>query len=141
MMRRRNKRGWMRILEATISVMIIAGVLLVVYSGNIEESTDRRDHIFTLQKQILNEISSNEHFRNQVLNVGESSGDLINYIDDIFGADLNYSLRICDLDASSCKLDSSIYTATMDEEVYVEETIISGDYNDYNPKVVKLFVW
>jgi hypothetical protein len=143
MMRRRNKRGWIRILEATIAVMVIAGVLLVVYSGEVEESTARQDSIFILQKQILNQISHKDDFRALVLESSGESTELDNYAREVLGNSLNFSLRICDLTtpASACNMNSDDFISVMDREIYVEEIIISGNYATYNPKVVRLFVW
>ncbi len=72
----RNKRGWIRILEATIAVMIVSGVLVVVYSRQVDRGIAPADYFFSLQRQILADISSRSDLRLAVLNVvNEDDGD------------------------------------------------------------------
>ena len=137
----RNKRGWLRILEATIAVLLVSGVMLFVYSRGIEENTGAVDYIESLQKQILGDISLRSDLRGYVLS---ESGSYLVLLEDyvslrIPGA-FGHKLRVCDL-GDSCKLDSVMFSETLDKNVYVDEVIISADFGDYSPKKVRLFVW
>ena len=64
-----NKRGWIRILEATIAVMLVSGVLVVVYSRQVDRGVAPADYFYSLQRQILADISSRSDLRMAVLNV------------------------------------------------------------------------
>jgi len=138
-----DKKGWVKILEATIAVLIVSGVLVVVYS----EQTDKEiigpeDYIHSLQKQILMDISSRNDLRNYVLS--ENISALKNYTSGKIPPAFNYSLKICNLTSppSPCKMDSADFIATKEKNVYVEETIISADFTEgYNPKKVRIFIW
>ena len=68
-----NKRGWVRILEATIAVMIVSGVLVVVYSNQSIRREDISDTFYSLQQQILADISSRSNLRLAVLNTKNDS--------------------------------------------------------------------
>ena len=54
-----NKRAWIRILEATIGVMIVSSVLIVVYSNQETDRVTSEEYIFNLQKKILTDIYVN----------------------------------------------------------------------------------
>jgi len=151
----KNKRGWMRILEATIAVMLVSGVLIVVYSKQTSRVASPSDYFYSLQKQILFDISSQSDLRLNVLNIVVDNSSDINFIaldsfinkkiPDIFG----YSIRVCELGNTLdfCKMDSVTYIATIEKNVFVEDTIISSELGTkngaevYAPKKLRLFIW
>lgn len=138
----KNKKGWMRILEATVAVLIVSGVLITIYSGQ-PKRVDPSEEISRLQKSILNDIASDNNLRSHVLNseINTNYDILIQYIREKIPSHLNFSLKICSLSEISCKLDEEVFKTLIDEEVFVEEIIISTDLSTYNPKKVRLFVW
>ena len=143
----KNKRGWMRILEATISVLLITGVLLVVYSEHNLSSKGIDDYVSNLQKKILKDISFNEILRNfvlddSVLNVGSTEFGILNSFvnQSIAQPPFNYSLVICDL-GNPCNMGPQIFKDTLSYEIHSEEIIISANITSYNPRKVKLFLW
>jgi len=133
-----NKRGWLRIMEATVAITIFASVLLVVYSQQIS-IVDKSEPIEILQEKILSEIEMNNNLRSLVLNDDEYK--INNYFTYYFPDYLDYYIRICDLteDVAPCKLHD--YSAIYDKEIYVKNTIISGNLTHYEPKFVNVFVW
>ena len=143
----RNKRGWIRILEATIAVMIVAGVLVVVYSKQADMGVGPADYFHSLQRQILLDISSSSDLRLLVLN-GDEVG-LNAFVGDEIPDAFGYYLRICGLGnvTDFCKIDDvGIVADIMDKDVFIEEIIVSADLGDgsnaeYAPKKVRLFVW
>ena len=155
----KNKRGWIRILEATIAVMLVSGVLVVVYSRQVDRGIAPADYFYSLQRQILADISGRSDFRLAILNVvseDDSDGnfsmidDFINgKVPDAFG----YSLQICDLgsDVDYCKLEGAdAIRETKDKDVFVEEIVVSSDLGDGTnvpdyylvpPKKLRFFIW
>lgn len=131
----RNKRGWIRIVEAFIAVFLIFSLLITLYIKNISKP-DISEEIYSLQKALLLEISNNEELRKAVL---ESNITLIlKFLEEKVPKYLNYTIKICSLD-EICSLD--FYK----EEVFSSETVISSTiYKEniaYNPKVIKIFMW
>ncbi len=134
-----NKKGWIKILEATVAILIISSVLIMVYSGQ-PKRVDIDKEVSGLQKKILMDISSDSDLRSDVLN--ETYGNLINYVETKMPLYLNFSLKICNLSIyTPCKINDDIFIATADKEIFVEETVISTDLIEYDPKKVRLFVW
>ena len=145
----------MRILEATIAVMIVAGVLVVVYSNQVDRGIDQSDYFFSLQRQILMDVSSRSDLRLAVLmvefeNEFDSNFEKVNdFINSSIPEAFNYSIRICVLgsEVDFCKMNDGDYIATRDKDIFVEEVVISSDLGNqrgeeyYAPKKLRLFVW
>jgi hypothetical protein len=143
----RNKLGWMRILEATISVLLVTGVLLFIYSEHDLSPQGIDDYVSNLQKKILKDISFNVTLRNfvlsdSILSVSSPEFQEVNgFVNrSIAQPPFNYSLRICDL-GTPCKMDSEVFQDTLSYEIYSEEIVISANITKYNPRKVRLFLW
>jgi hypothetical protein len=148
-----NKRAWVRILEATIAVMIISGVLLVVYSKQESRSMDSSDYFRNLHTKILSDISLNSDLRANVLYVSYedlSDGNfsaLNDFVNDSLLDMIGYSIRVCNLSdpSDACKMDPVVYVSILDKDVYVDDVIISSQVSDgssvYSPKKFRLFLW
>ncbi|MCH7850561.1 MAG: hypothetical protein IH845_02865 [Nanoarchaeota archaeon] len=137
-----NKRGFMRILEATIGVLLVTSVLLVVYvNQQPPQFLSSVDYIFNLQKQILLDISSRSDLRGYVLSGDNASLD--SYLDIKIPDAYRYSLITCNLnETGTCKLSTSDVVATRSKDVFVEEIIIAADFETgYSPKKVRFFIW
>jgi len=137
----KTKRGWIRILEATIAVLMISGILIVVYSRYNIRDTGPEDYIYSLQRQILRDISSRTDLRSYALT--DNTSILNDYVNEKIPTTFNYSLKICNFTSppTPCKLDATDFIVTMNTDIYVEEIVISADFETYSPKKVKLFVW
>lgn len=142
----KNKRGWITVLEATISVMIVSGVLMIAYANQGIVESSEEEYIFGLQKQVLSDISFRSDLRIIVLEANETK--LSNFVGSKIPPAYRYYIKICDLDSTTdhCKLNSSEYVEIRDKNLYVEEIIISANLGNgtsavYEPKKVKLYVW
>ena len=149
-----NKRGWMRILEATIAVMLVSGVLVVVYSRQVDRGIAPADYFYSLQRQILADISGRSDFRLAILNVdNEDTGDgnfsvIKSFVNASVPEAFEYSLRVCDLgdEADFCKMNTETYIATVDKDVFVEDIVVSSDLGDGTNSVIgakklRFFTW
>jgi hypothetical protein len=133
-----NKRGWMRIMEATIAVMIVSGVMVSVYSSQSSSGGGAEEYYEGLQKEVILDISSRADLRNDVLD-GEM-GELIIFTDNNIPTTSDYFLKICDL-GEVCKMDEEVFISTVDKDVYVEETVVSSTLEEYKPSIFKFFIW
>lgn len=144
----------MLILEATISVLIISGVLIVVYSQQTQRGISPAEFYDSLQGQILADVSASSALRLNVLNVVDDEegdpnfDDLNSFIGGKIPDGFGYSIRVCELEdpVAPCKMDDVTFIATMDKDIYVEEIIIGAELGSghdavYKPKKLRLFVW
>jgi hypothetical protein len=148
----RGKRGWIRILEATIAVLIVSGTMMAIY---LQQPADGREsmseYAYSFQMQVLEDIVSDSSLRFYVLSIDDDLSGSESYekldefvgesVPDVFG----YLIRVCD-PVEICKMHPDVFIATLDKDVFVEEVVISSELKDgasaiYSPKRVRLFFW
>lgn len=150
----KNKRGWLRILEATIAVLLISGVLIFVYSRQPSAGTDSAEYFYSLESELLSDISSSSELRLNVLNADDNNPNDPDYmaLNDFVSSRIidvvDFYISICDLgsDEDFCKMDTETYIATKEKNVFVQDVVISADLGvgedaKYNPRMLRLFMW
>lgn len=130
---KQNKKGWLRIIEAFIAIILILGVLIAVYSRVIEKPK-KADYAYNLEKSILDEISMDSALRDAVLN-GDATAitTITNFVRTRIKG-FNFEIKICELE-DICSMNS------YKKEVYATERIISSTLEKYQPKKLKIFMW
>lgn len=130
-MMKENKKAWMKIVEAVIAIMIIVSVLIfmIVNAPRYGE----QENLIEIQRNILEQISSNNTLREDVLM--DNNESIIKFIQDVKPAYLNFTARICNV-SDVCGMPFYI-----NKEVYADEILISSTLTKYSPKKLKLFVW
>jgi len=152
----KGKSGWIRILEATVAVLVVSTTMIAVFS-NQERGSEQitvSDYSYSLQKQILADIVLDSDLRLDALSVeedvpGDAAYDSLRaFVDSKIPDSFGYLLRVCDLGNVSdfCKMDSNTFIATLDKDVFVEEVVISSELGNgsdpiYSPRKVRLFFW
>lgn len=125
----KNKKGWIKIVEAFIAIILIASILLTIYAKPQRISNEE---ILKIEDSLLNEISQNEILRRDVMN--SSNESIASFIQSRIPGNLNFIVKICSVD-DVCGLD--LYR----KEVYSRERIISSSLQEYEPKKLKIFMW
>ena len=133
-MRRKNKKGWLRIVEAVVAVLIISSVL-VFLSLKKTEKADISQELYNLESSVLNNLESNESVRAAILINNEAFVKKFteSEVQDTF----NFTIKICDV-ADICPLPN---IKDINKDVYVDERIISSNLSVYKPRKIKLFLW
>jgi hypothetical protein len=141
--RRDKKRGWIRIVEAFVAILLITGVLLfVLQKGYI--GRDISDKIYSMQLGVLREIQLDENLRIEILEISSipiqsNSNDFpINVTDKIneaLGEILDCQAKICELD-KICVLDEY-----REEDIYSQSVSITASpfIEEFSPKQLKIF--
>jgi len=134
-----NKGGFLRIIEAVIAILIIAGVLLVVANQN--KASVRESNLDEMIPPLLEEISQNATLRELIANnPEEAESDIRDFLSyRIKDTRVYYNTTICDVE-EICYLES--YPNNYDGEIYARERIISSTINsEADLKKVKIFLW
>lgn len=127
-----NKRGWLRIVEAFIAILLIVTFLIITYVKT-NESNNRVEEVYKLEKGILDEIALDEGLRNNILlNEEQPIRDFVERRAGNVG--FNVSIRICNPD-DVCNLPF------YQKEVFSRDRIICGNLTSYEPKKIKIFMW
>lgn len=141
----KNKKGWIRLVEAFIAIILIGGILSIVI-GERSVEKDVSSEVYNKENLILKKIQLNDSLRTSVLNalVPVSWDDEVNFPGDIkneinkIPADLNCFAQICALD------DTCLFPELGEEndvEVYAKSIVIAADDVTYDPRQLKLFCW
>ena len=70
--KRKNRKGWMKIIEAFIAIMLIVSIFLIVAS-KVQIKEDSSSKITDVEASILREIQLDNNLREETLNINENS--------------------------------------------------------------------
>jgi len=140
-----NKKGWMRILEATIALLVVSSILVIVNTKQPDRTVDAGEYVYNIQRELLNEISLSTLLREDVLTSidGSVSSKLSLLINSRIPLNFGSRLKICELTnpPTPCKLNATDFLSVGDGDIFVEDLFISANYSLYSPKKVRLFIW
>jgi len=137
----KNKRGWIRIIEAFIAILLVAGVLIFIVSKGYIGGKDHSEKIYEIENAILYEIQTNDQFREQILNIPSSAlpadapTEIIDYINERLPAYLTCKAKICEMEVV-CALDNY-----PQKDVYASSIAITATLHEFDPRQLKLFCW
>lgn len=134
-----NKRGWLRIIEAGIGILIIIGVLLIINHSRASSSG------FDLSKELskaLEEMSRNKVLREKIVSgSSDAETDVETSAKNIMGrTNIAYKAKVCNI-AEACALSG----LGENRDIWSAERIISINVDNtaqYSaPKRVRIFAW
>ena len=137
-----NKRGWIRVVEALVAILLIAGFLILIIDNPSNGQKDISSKVYLAENSILREIQLNNTYRTYILTVEESvefNGFDINLKDHVTNRTpeyLNCTSKICDFD-----YDSVCDIASLERNIYVRSIMIAGNASKYEPKILNIFCW
>jgi hypothetical protein len=147
-----NRRGVLKIIEATIAILIILGALILI----ARQAPSRNEVDLTvIIPPILDELAQDDDMRARVLEYGNPSvnqdavilTEVRNFIEErISNPSFEFDVVICDLGLEAQAVCNSNEDLTNVENVYVVERVISTTQtapadNIFKPKRVKVFLW
>jgi len=133
----RNKKGWLRIVEAFMAIIIILGTVLVI-NQRAQAPANNDDEIRRLERNILDFVQQDDNLRSEVL-----SGNLLgvdNLVNVIVPSGFSYTLRNCTIDPPDI-CNPQVY---IPGGVVADDTIIVANLTYFNPseaKKLKIFMW
>ncbi|MBU2615874.1 MAG: hypothetical protein KKC19_02110 [Nanoarchaeota archaeon] len=149
-MNKKNKKGWIKVTEAVVAILLISTVLLIVIKKEnpLEDTTDIE--IYNIQKAILREIQITDALRAEIIGTsGEIEWENLmtetpQTKDKIQGrtpANFDCVAKICS-PSDTCILPDGVAPENPSgENIYVEKVMITTNLITYNPRVLKLFCW
>lgn len=135
-----GKKGWIRIVEAFVAILLTAGVLLLVVGEEHLINPNPDSEIYDAQLIILRDIQRDDTLRQSVLGaLGEVPLDIETRIEYLAPSYLECEAKICVVDTTNCNLEElpekSIYAQT------VLITVTETQEGEMNPKQLKVFCW
>jgi hypothetical protein len=131
----KNKKGWIKILEAFIAIVLIVSTMLIIFS-NQKKQVDRPEEMSVLLSSTLDVVSRDDSLRSQIL-ANDASGVNIT-IEKIIPSWIAYSSKICNYN-DICSNPAGY----IDKAVYSEEILVVANltYIANTPKKLKIFFW
>ncbi len=138
----KNKRGWIRIVEAFIAVLLIAGVVLIILDKGYLKKEDISPEVYDAELKILKEIQLNNTLRENILTASPLPVNWSNFpqsvknkiINDI-PSYLNCSAKICGIE-DICTIDGNL-----GKDIYAQSVIITTTLTELDYRQLKLFCW
>jgi hypothetical protein len=137
-----EKRGWIRIVEAFVAILLITGVVLIlVGEGNIKNNSESK--IYTEQGYILQKIQSNDTLRTEVLNATSlpKEWNAPDFPPSIKGL-INFEKPgYAECEGKICSIEDNCILSEKETEVYARDILITSNLTFYSPRKLKLFCW
>jgi len=132
-----NKKGWIKIVEAFVAILLIMGALIITIGKTNEGKEDVEKKVYEAQIILLHQILLNSEDKSQVLAGGSEAEEMIQYKIDTRKPKylVECKVRICDVE-EECELASE--NSPTGKDVFVQH-IITEDTT--HSKKLKLFCW
>lgn len=148
----RNKKGWIRIVEAFIALMIIAGVLLIfINKGYLGQKSEISERVYQVQISILREIQLDDGLRGEILGLATAnvqdpglSSYNPNFPELVSKRITERSPEYLECNAKICELDKVCPQPSetpVEKDVYAQAVAITANSETYEPRQLKLFCW
>ena len=145
-----NKRGWLKVVESFIAIMLVMAIVLVVISNKDTRKDDASLAFYNTEKSILKEIQLNNTLRSEIINTPEGTeGGETGFpeqtkskIETKTPSQINCTAKICSPSDICLLTDEKITLLGIKEKnVYVESVMITSTFDTFSPRVLKLFCW
>lgn len=144
---KKQKKGWIHLVEVFLSILLLAGVLLVTATQISSNSNKNNLQTQISEKEIaiLRDIELNNNMRTEIVNVNSDSlplewNDFGDELQDVMNRIIELTPTNFDCKAKLCLLDQEcVLNEEIDGDVYAKSVMISADLDVYSPRELKLF--
>lgn len=144
----KSKRGWIRIVEAFVAVLLITGVVLVLMNKGYLGKKNTSEKIYEIETSILREIEQDNSLRQEILGLTLEENGIIITAQNAESTWARINNRVSEYDyldwqAKVCKMDEICVLNNYEEgkEIYAQSVAIAATSQIYSPKQLKLFFW
>ena len=138
----KNKRGWIRVVEALTAILLLAGVFLVAINQGRGEDTSFSERIQNSEAAILRDIQLNNTLRAEIIATsGAIEWDSGNFPAQTKAKIIEKTPDYLNCTAKICATGDLCLPAAQDKTIYAESVIITSTLQTYNPRQIKLFCW
>src|SRR3972149_8071948 len=138
----KNRKGWIRIVEAIVAVLIILGVILIVLSKGGVQKEDISEKVYRAEYVILREVELNESLRGEVLSAGPLPIDWLNFdpgLTNVKNKITEKTPGYLECEGRVCWLNQTCTTdAYSGKDVYSKSISITTTLQIYSPRQLKL---
>jgi hypothetical protein len=142
----KNRRGWIRIVEAFLSILLVTMVLVLVVNQQTTRQNDSSPKVYNYEVYILRIIELNDTLRNEIISVSNavlpSTSDnatfpvnVTNQINLATPGSLVCAAEICSTG------DICNFWLRINRDIYAQRIFITSTLQTYSPRQLKLFCW
>lgn len=142
-----NKKGWIRIVESFVAILLIASFLLILLNKGYFGENNNDPKIYSAQLAVLREISSDNELRQLIIEVEETplkwenfESNGLNKLKEKINQRIPDYL-VCEAKICAPEQKCSFDNTNIEKSIYAQSILISATVEDYNPKQLKLFCW
>ena len=142
----KNKRGWIRLVEVFIAIVLITSVLLVISRTNSNRDNEIQNEISKRELAVLRDVQLNDQLRADILSVEVVNlpvewenfndyglSDVRTRIEALSPSEFDCSAKVCLIN------EQCTFQGETDGEIYVKSVVISANSTIYSPRELKLF--
>jgi hypothetical protein len=141
-----NKKGWIKIIEAFVAVLLVTGVILIALNRGYVETKDISAKVYEIELSILREVKLNDDLKNDILN---STGLPLDWNNEFFPQEVKNKIltripNYLDCEAKICTIDSTCdIERYFDKNIYAQSVTIAPTLTLEEPvyRKLKLFCW
>jgi hypothetical protein len=136
----KNKKGWIKVVEAVIAIVALIGILTIIIEA--QRAGVQTNSIYEEKSlEILKGVQINDTLRNEVIlentlpidsNNASFPPLLKSYLNEVNLKTANCTMMICSVN------ETCVVTASQ-QEIYSKDVIITATKDYYNPKRLKIF--
>lgn len=152
MLIKKNKKGWIKIVEAFLAVLFISGVILIILNNASNRVHFQQNIDFSNEKNVLRMIQMNESARAEIVefNLDESEESINSFpetkkiLRDFFetSENIDFIAKVCKIDYECVLPSNEIQKNGLNKKnIYSNSIMISSVKEEYNPKILKIFYW
>jgi len=137
-----NKSGWIRIVEAFVAVLLIAGVVLVVLDKGYIGKEDISSKVYNTENAILRDIQLNDSLRQEILNEATLPVEWMDFPDGLRTKIENDAPDYLQCEARICSIGGDCgFSSNLEKDIYASATAITATQTTYDPRQLKIFCW
>ncbi len=141
---RLNKKGWIKIVEAFFAAVLVIVVVILVINRSIPTQQNEYSGIYNSETYLIRAIQLNNSIRAEILSskVPVNYDSQVNFpqtLRDFIDAQTPDSLTC---EAQLCQVqDPCTFWGNVQSNIYVQDTLITANFTDYNPVKLKIYCW
>ena len=139
----KNKRGWIEIVEAFFSIMLIMAILVLAINKSNNQQSDVSSGIYGSENHILSSVQLNDTLRGEIIGISDSllpvgwnsssfPSDVKSGISSLTPGSLNCEAVVC-TPGDTCSFDTGFSGS-----IYAQSIIITSTLQSYDPKELKI---
>lgn len=139
----KNKKGWLRVVEAFLAILIIGGVILIIVNQDTEGEKQDTFGIYENELAILREVQLNDALRSSILMISDSSlpvelnnsafpQDVEDKIESRISPYMTCNAKICDI------YQECIANISSASDVYTRQSLIFANLQVNNPRKLSI---